>query len=169
MADPTRRLDEDESLESAKRRLLEHVSFVPPPLGVEGDCRLWKGYCTDKGYAQFRVHRKTRRAARVAYEIFVGPIPVGYVLDHLCRRRNCVNPEHLEPVTNRINLLRGNTFAARHAAKTHCVHGHEFTPENTHLYYYPKWKDRLPTRICKQCWTLDNRKRAEKARLKRAS
>lgn len=70
-------------------------------------------------------------AHRVAYELYCDPIPKGLDIDHLCRNRGCVNPDHLEPVTRRINLLRGETIAARRAAQTRCIHGHEFTPGNT--------------------------------------
>jgi hypothetical protein len=70
----------------------------------------------------------------------------GLVLDHLCRVRACVNPMHMEPVTARENTLRGESFSAIHAAKTHCVNGHPFTAENT---YVPK--DRPWQRCCRQC------------------
>lgn len=68
------------------------------------------------------------RAHRWAYLHFVGKIPAGLDLDHLCRNRWCVNPEHLEPVTRSENLTRG--YAAR-GPKTYCKHGHRFDPENT--------------------------------------
>lgn len=97
------------------------------------------------GYAVIRDENgKLRSAHRASYELFVGPIPSGLELDHLCRVRQCSNPAHLEPVTRRINALRGVSFSAVNAAKTHCVNGHEFTPENT---YY-----RTPThRQCRAC------------------
>jgi hypothetical protein len=72
-----------------------------------------------------------RRAHRVYYERFRGPIPPGLHLDHLCRNPACVNPDHLEPVTPRENALRGDTIAARRAAQTHCVRGHPFDEANT--------------------------------------
>lgn len=84
-------------------------------------------------------------AHRVAYELLVGPIPPGLQLDHLCRNRACVRPDHLEPVTCRENLLRGETSAARNAAKTRCQNGHEFTAENT--YVNPSGG----TRTCRTC------------------
>lgn len=71
---------------------------------------------------------KTLRAHRVTYERMVGPIPDGMQIDHLCRNRGCCNPQHLEVVTPAENTRRGYAFRE---TKTHCIHGHEFTPDNT--------------------------------------
>jgi hypothetical protein len=83
---------------------------------------------------------------RLAYEVFVGPIPDGLQIDHLCRQRACCNPDHLEAVTCRVNLLRGDTITAREAATTHCPQGHEYTEANT--YRRP---DNPIKRDCKIC------------------
>lgn len=73
------------------------------------------------GYGKFHVAPgETANAHRVAYELLAGPVPDGLDLDHLCRTRACVNPAHLEPVTRRVNLLRGETLAAAHAAGRDC-------------------------------------------------
>lgn len=99
----------------------------------ESECWEWTGAHNRNGYGTFRVGgagTSPAQAHRYSYELLVGPIPPGLSLDHLCRNRGCVNPSHLEPVTGRVNTLRGVSFAAENAAKTHCLRGHEFTPEN---------------------------------------
>ena len=94
-------------------------------------CWLWTGALSD-GYGSFGIEgHRTKGAHRYAYETLVGPVPSGLQLDHLCRVRNCVNPDHLEPVTQRENLLRSEGAAARNARKTHCENGHPFDDENT--------------------------------------
>lgn len=89
-------------------------------------CWLWQGALNSDGYGTLRVSGRRMRAHRFAYESFVGPIGEGLTIDHLCRVRNCVNPGHLEPVTCRENLMRGETHAAANAAKTTCPRGHLF-------------------------------------------
>ena len=106
-------------------------------------CWIWTAALDQDGYGKCR-RDGVKRAHRVAYEELVGPIPAGLHLDHLCRVRECVNPEHLQPVTNLLNLMRGQTFAAINAAKTHCPKGHEYTPENTQ-------RKANGSRICRTC------------------
>lgn len=96
-------------------------------------CWQWTGARTGdkRNYAAFQEGtRKTVRAHRWAYEHWVGPIPKGLVLDHLCRNTLCVNPEHLEPVTSGENVLRGVGFTARNKAKRRCKYGHPLVGEN---------------------------------------
>lgn len=105
------------------------VAKLTPELGR---CWIWTAGTYRYGYGQFTIGDTSVRAHRFAYEQEVGPIPEGLVLDHFaCENPSCVNPSHVRPVTDRENLLRGNTIQAWNLAKTHCKHGHEFTPENT--------------------------------------
>jgi hypothetical protein len=75
-------------------------------LGDSG-CWLWQGYVNDSGYGVLKIRPYRIRAHRASFEVFSGPVPDGLVLDHLCRVRHCVNPEHLEPVTEQVNILSG--------------------------------------------------------------
>lgn len=101
-------------------------------------CWLWLGAINKNGYGIVHVKENgrnvKRRAHRIVYESHIGPIQVGLVLDHLCRIRHCVNPSHLEPVTQKTNVIRGTaaeSLGTRQRNKTHCPQGHEYTPENT--------------------------------------
>src|SRR5882672_6137680 len=89
-----------------------------------GDCWLWTGSRTRKGYGRVQWDGRTVQAHRLVYELLVGPIPVGLYLDHLCRNPRCVRPDHCEPVSNGENVLRGFGPPAVNARKTHCLRGH---------------------------------------------
>lgn len=88
--------------------------------GNYNDCWLWQGYLEKNGYGRIVKDGGKKLAHRVVYELFRGPIPEGLELDHLCKRRNCVNPNNLEPVSHKENVLRGDSFSAKNARKTHC-------------------------------------------------
>lgn len=122
---------------------------------VDG-CWLWEAGITTAGYGTLSIASRTHYAHRLAYEHFIGPIEDGMVIDHLCRMRHCVNPAHLEVVTNAENLRRGYVSRTgrnprpkpaprpkrvkrpkpekreprNFAQRTHCKWGHEWTAEN---------------------------------------
>lgn len=111
---------------------------------TESGCWEWIAGRSTFGYGITNYQRKQMKAHRASYLVFCGDVPEGLELDHLCRNRACINPAHLECVTSRENTLRGIGPAAMHAAKTHCLHGHEFSPENTRI-------DSKGHRICRAC------------------
>lgn len=113
-----------------RRRIADNVAIEDR--GFVSPCWIWQR-ATEKGYARFDIAGRATRVHRASYEAHVGPIPEGLVIDHLCRVTACVNPTHLEPVTNAENVRRGNgpaVAAARMKAKTHCPKGHEYAPDN---------------------------------------
>lgn len=96
-------------------------------------CWEWQGVKTNGGYGMVCYKYKTHIAHRFFYKALVGSIPEGLELDHLCRVRNCVNPNYLEPVTHQENCRRG-TQGDWQKQKTHCPQGHEYTLENTYIH-----------------------------------
>ncbi|MBY4212883.1 HNH endonuclease [Rhodococcus fascians] len=130
--------------------------------GING-CWEWTGSLTGQskrdpnsgGYGKFKTRdQRTVLSHRYSYELYVGLIGEGLTLDHLCRNRACCNPEHLEPVTQKVNSLRGESVGAINARKTHCIHGHEFTEENTRVYYHLG----AAHRACKTCTKVRKRR-----------
>ncbi len=118
--------------------------------------RYWDGYgAFMTGYKKDK-NKRMVRAHRYAYELLVGPIPEGMELDHLCRNRACVNPTHLEPVTHKVNTLRGETISAAFAARSHCSKGHAYDDQN--LYRHPDG-----SRRCRECHKLEERARRRRA------
>lgn len=126
------------------------------------NCWFFAGKLSPQGYGQLRFYENGKHhywaAHRVMYENLVGPIPEGLVIDHLCRNPICINPEHLEPVTPRENVLRGSSPLAGFAKQTHCKRGHEFTKDNTTIIG-------KSSRRCKKCYvtyyTARNKYKAE--------
>ena len=139
-----------------KPRFIEKVGLPSGP----GGCMEWQGAkITSTGYGRFGMntgHGPTVwMAHRVAYEYWVGPIPEGLDIDHLCRNRLCVRPDHLEPKTRQGNLLAlgSESIAAKRAAVAHCPRDHEYTPENT------RFKKSNGSRQCRACDAYYNSRR----------
>jgi len=137
-------------------------------------CWEWTGHINRWGYGLITLPRSTHGAYvngtpksigvhRAAYQVFVGPVPEGMQLDHLCRNRACCNPDHLEPVTLVENLARGESPSAINARKTECVKGHPFDEANTHI-------NPQGHRVCRICATTARRAHARaKAAARRAA
>lgn len=139
-----------------KKEVLQFERGLPENLG--DGCWLWTGTLRRGGYGAFHFRGNTRPASRIAVLWSGREIPYGHHVDHLCRTPQCVNPSHLEVVTPGVNSLRGNTFCAINAAKTHCVNGHALTAENLSSYSHKGW------RYCKAC----SRERMQRRRAERA-
>lgn len=108
----------------------------------ESGCWIWSGAKNAHGYGTVWFQKKSWLAHRLSYAANVGCVPAGKELDHLCRNRDCINPDHLEAVTHHENVLRGN--AGKYLSdKTHCKRGHEFTGEKID-----------GRRICRPCMRL---------------
>ncbi len=130
-------------LRETKKRFLDKVDKngpVPDFNPKLGSCWIWLGSKSGNGRGQFSFKGKPRKAHRISYYLFVGPIPRRLQLDHLCRVPDCVNPNHLEPVTNRENCKRG----LNGDLKTHCDNGHSYIDSNVGI-------DSRGHRFCKIC------------------
>ena len=120
---------------SGKQKIADNIEID------SNGCWLWLKCKGRNGYGQIWFNGKLHRVHRVSYEFFIGTIPDGLHLDHLCRVRHCCNPLHLEPVTQAENIRRGDTgkhsgkYSGKYnSSKTHCRRGHEFSEENTRWY-----------------------------------
>lgn len=114
-------------------RLPDRIWNQIQPCPMSG-CWLWIGYAIERGYGRTKLNQKSILAHRLTFTALVGPIEDRLVLDHLCRTTSCVNPAHLEPVTQRVNVLRGDSAMARRAAQTHCKNGHELAGDNLRVF-----------------------------------
>lgn len=142
-------------------------------LDITGFCWLWRGKLTDKGYATTSFNGRSTGAHRKAYTLLMGPIPEGLTLDHLCRIRHCVNPDHLEPVTQQENTARAKAFrnlAGTHTRVpkqpkprlqlTHCRNGHELTEDNTLVSKLSTGSVRVRCKTCQHDTQERNRRKA---------
>ena len=126
---------------------------------VGDGCWEWEGNRYSQGYGRVT---GAVRAHTYSYELLVGPVPEGLELDHLCRVRHCVRPDHLEAVTSAENIRRGNCVSAINARKTHCKRGHELGGDNLLA-----WGLKKGERICRTC-TNEQQMRPEKREYRRA-
>lgn len=145
------------------KSVIERVWLFTVPEPNTG-CWLWLARIDRAGYGRLQVGGKKLMAHRVAYESLVGPLPPDKpYLDHLCRVRSCVNPDHLEPVTFRENVLRGISPAADCARKQTCVHGHPLSGPNTRI------DKRTGARVCRVCQCANQRRAVERRRKEQAA
>lgn len=128
--------------------------YVPSEGGL--GCWDWEGHIDKFGYGKITWQYTGYLAHRLIYTHLVGPIPEGLEIDHLCRNRSCVNPDHLEPVEHVENVRRAAAIPNNRPLKTHCKHGHAFTEPNT--YVRPNGD-----RVCRTCYRARDRARARPA------
>lgn len=133
---------------SQAERFFGHVMPI-----TESGCWIWMGSTSPKGYGKFNIPDRTTMVHRLSYEHFKGSIPQGVSIDHVCRVRCCVNPDHLHLCSNQENVLSGYGVTAVNARKTHCPKGHAYTKENTRYY---------EGRNCRECHRI--KRRAERSR-----
>lgn len=128
---------------TAEDRFWRNVDKMGPTAALVpefGPCWVWTGRTNRDGYGRLTLGETEIGAHRFAYELLVGPVPAGLVLDHFaCERRRCVRPTHVKPVTNEENVARG-----ANGRRPACPQNHPYTPENT-------WRDRRGWRHCRTC------------------
>ncbi len=150
---PYRTRSERRSRMAIKKSTIERLEslFIPEP---NSGCWLWMGDVTAAGYGRVGIEGNRLYVHRVSHEIFKGPIPATFDVDHLCRNRLCCNPQHLEAVSHRENIRRG----LKGKLTTHCPQGHEYSLENT---YFRKNSE---ARVCMVCARSKDKLRAPRNR-----
>jgi hypothetical protein len=112
------------------------VARLRPKFTISDGCWQWTAALDSYGYPQIWCNHRVQYAHRVMYELFIGPIPEGLQLDHLCRNPKCVRPDHLEPVTMAENIARGwatGEHVRWQRKKTECPQGHPYDEANTYI------------------------------------
>jgi HNH endonuclease len=121
---------------------------------ADNGCWEWVGNInTQYGYGRFPFNGHNLQAHTAVWELLVGPFPPGLDPDHLCRNRKCVNPSHIEPVTRKVNVLRGMSPNAINSRKTHCPKGHPYSGDN--LVINAQYHYNGKARVCKECHKLN--------------
>ena len=128
------------------KHLMTEQQFWGSCVKIRG-CWLWTRGQLPQGYGAVSFNGKSQLAHRVAWLLTRGPIRKGLHIDHLCRKRSCINPRHMEVVTPKVNILRGVGITARNAKKLHCKYGHPLIGSNLRLY--SGWRH---CRQCKRDW-----------------
>lgn len=140
---------------------LFNARYVPV---TESGCWIWIGEVAAHGYGLLGFDGHREYAHRVSHRLFKGEIPDGLTIDHLCRVRCCVNPDHLEAVTRGENVLRGESTSARFKRATHCIRGHELAGDNL-----MPLSSRPNTRVCRACSRLRGSAGYAMSKMQRAS
>ena len=118
----------------------------------DNGCWNWIGAIDPCGYGRFYIHKRSRLAHRLMWELVGKTLDPLMQLDHLCRNKACVNPKHLEQVTARINIMRSECNSAKNARKTHCGKGHPLSGSNLYIYKTKAGVGRACQTCCKVAW-----------------
>jgi hypothetical protein len=166
MAGTTRRGYMDRLIQKRGRRRrtrAQIVDLLAASFEVSEDgCWLWTRPLTNEGYARLNWKHQdgpnVPGGHRVVLAAIGQPVPMGMVVDHACRNRACINPDHLDVVVQRENVMRSPiAIGALNAAKTHCAQGHHYSADNT--YVWRSTKRSTTVRICKTCQRAHARRR----------
>jgi hypothetical protein len=131
-----------EKLNEVKNRFLSKIEKID-------GCWVWKGYIDKSGYGRLSINNRSEWVHRISFYIYNGFFPKdGMVVDHICRNRKCVNPEHLREATQRQNCLENSISRSYlNSLKTHCPKGHEYSEDNTKI----KYRNNIKMRYCIEC------------------
>ena len=134
------------------QRFEKYISVEP-----NSGCWLWTGAWSKSGYGSFRVENKSQNAHRVAYKLYLGPLKNGMMIDHICRNRACVSPDHLRQVTPRQNILENSMSISAISAKRNCCkRGHVYVPGSFRIT-----ANKRVCKLCRESWPSETRKAAE--------
>jgi len=140
--------------------VFDHEKFLSKVIAKEKDCWRWSGFINNYGYGEMIINGKSYRTHRISFSIFNGELIDGMVIDHICKNKSCINPDHLRQVTQKFNCLDNSSSPlAENSRKTHCKNGHELTEDN--IYKKKNW------RCCLACKKIDHIRHNQKLKEKR--